>query len=60
MFVPLDVGGKIADRFRTFISKVLALFPMLKYDLRTLGIREVEAYAASNIASRRTVSACAT
>lgn len=56
VFVPLDVGEKIANRFRTIISKTLALFPMLKYDLRTLGIQEVEAYAASNIASSLIIS----
>ncbi len=51
VFVSLESGQKIADRFRGIISKVLALFPSLKYNLRTLGIMEVEAYVAASLAS---------
>lgn len=51
VFVPLSIGQKIADRFRSTLSKILAFFPSLKYDLRALGISEVKAYTASNIIS---------
>lgn len=51
VIVPLEPAQKIADRMRTFLGRILALFPSLKYDLRVLEINEPEAYVAANLLS---------
>ncbi len=51
VFIPLDAGQKIADRMRAVVSRVLALFPSLKYNLRVLGVQEPEGYVASALLS---------
>lgn len=45
IIIPVELAQKIADRFRSFVGKLLAFFPTLRYDLRALNIAEVEAYA---------------
>lgn len=51
ILVPMEIGQKFADRFRPLISRLLAIFPSVKYDLKSLGIPEAEAYVASNLIS---------
>lgn len=51
LFVSLKTGRKMADRSRWLVSRVLALFPGLKYDLRALGVQEPESYVAAALAS---------
>ncbi len=48
VFVPLDLGQKIADRFRRPVAMALAFFPSLKYNLRAMDIPEPEPYVAAN------------
>ncbi|MEW6528597.1 MAG: type II secretion system F family protein [Candidatus Micrarchaeota archaeon] len=56
IFISLDVGQQIANKFRFFVTKILAFFPLLKYDLKILGNIEAEAYVAANFISSLIIS----
>jgi pilus assembly protein TadC len=51
VFIPLGIGGKVADRMRAPVSRILSLFPSLKYNLKSLGVDSAEAYVASSLLS---------
>lgn len=51
MFISLEIGTEIAKRLYFPLSLIVGFFPRLKNDLRILGIKNAEAYMASNILS---------
>ncbi|VVB98063.1 Type II secretion system (T2SS), protein F [uncultured archaeon] len=45
------MGQKYSDRHRAPVSPIQALFPSLKYNLKSLGVTNPEAYVASSVLS---------